>query len=343
MAYNPFDVLAGEPLTPEELQKLVSRSVAEGYFVEYKSMPPTNEKMGRSIASFANTYGGWYIVGVTTNGHNVATAVPGFDRALCPDPIARIREVIKTHISPSPVFYAQVVTLESGNLILVVHVPEGQDSPFITRDGRIYRRHHDSSDPVPEADRHAIDRLVEQGRQGPEEFARFCRDERNFSKAEDKRRWVGIYIQPYPTGIVDRRRKMRSQSALDEAIALSKCARDIHLLDFAHEGVQDVEATAGADSAGQDTAEVRDTATVTATGNIPFTSGMLTPRSIVLRQVEHSRVGINSNISVELLFDGSAKIHFELPEINPLSNMGDAGDIKHKRVRETLGGWTIKD
>lgn len=66
MAYNPFDVLAGEPLTPEELQKLVSRSVAEGYFVEYKSMPPTNEKMGRSIASFANTYGGWYIVGVTT-------------------------------------------------------------------------------------------------------------------------------------------------------------------------------------------------------------------------------------------------------------------------------------
>ena len=72
MIYNPFDKLPGDTLTAEELQKLVENNVAEGYYVEYKSLFVRNEKIGWSISSFANSYGGWYIVGVKTDEHNVA-------------------------------------------------------------------------------------------------------------------------------------------------------------------------------------------------------------------------------------------------------------------------------
>lgn len=326
MPYNPFDIVIGDPLKPSDLQKLIDRSVAEGYFIEYKSIPPANEKMGKSIASFANTYGGWYIVGVTTDAHNVANAISGFDPALCPDPIARIREVIKSHISPSPMFFAQVVTLANNNLVLVVYVPDGQDSPFISRDGRIYRRRHDSSDPIPETDRYAIDRLVEQGRRSQKEFARFCRDERVFSKDESKRMWVSIYIQPYPYGCVNRRDRIGAPSVLDEAISLSQRTRSIPVPRSATDTSQTEEDEINSDPF---------------TGYIPFTSGLLTTHGIILRQVESARIGINANISAELFFDGSVKFHFELPIIHGLETPSALhrdwnSSVKRESVRETL-------
>ncbi|MEO1341679.1 MAG: ATP-binding protein, partial [Cyanobacteria bacterium J06635_13] len=64
MTYNPFDKLPTEKLTIEDLNQLLTKSVAEGYYVEYKSEFVKNEKIGWSISSFANTYGGWYFVGV---------------------------------------------------------------------------------------------------------------------------------------------------------------------------------------------------------------------------------------------------------------------------------------
>lgn len=343
MPFNPFDKAIGEQLTPTDLQQLIDRSVAEGYFIEYKGDPPANHKMGKSVASFANTYGGWYIVGVTTDAHNMAKAIPGFHPSLCPDPIARIREVIKTHISPSPMFLAQVVTLPSGNLVLVVYVPEGQDSPFISQDGRIYRRKHDSSDPIPEADRYAVDRLVEQGRKSQEQFARLCKDERVFSKDEGARAWASIYVQPYPLWTVDRRHKTGFTSSLDEAIALSQQTRTIPLAPASPEDTETDESRSESDSSAQSpNSEQRPApAPFTVSGNIPLTSGMLTSRSIVLRQIDSARVGINAHISVEFFWDGSAKFHFELPIISSflMTEMlegGGQGNIKHDSVRESL-------
>src|SRR6266581_7747514 len=124
---------------------------------------PASTKIAKSIASFANTYGGWYIVGVITDAHNVAQSIPGFSLDECHDPIASLRDSIRLGIDPIPVFFPQVVTLAPKRAVLVVYVPGEQDTPFITRDGRIYRRVSDSSNPVPENQRLAVDHMVEQG------------------------------------------------------------------------------------------------------------------------------------------------------------------------------------
>src|SRR6266700_4989946 len=204
MPFNPFMKSLREPLTPEDLEVLITDSVSEGYFVEYKGILPASKKIAKSIASFANTYGGWYIVGVTTDGHNVAQQIAGFSLDDCHDPIASVRDSIRSGIDPVPVFFPQVVTLAPKRAVLVVYVPGEQDTPFITRDGRIYRRVSDSSDPVPENQRSAVDRIVEQGRDRARDFQRFCQDPRTFSKGEASTPWVNIFLSPYPLGMIER-------------------------------------------------------------------------------------------------------------------------------------------
>ncbi len=103
MVYNPFKKPIREPLTPEDLEDLVTNTVSEGYNVEYKGTLPASKKIAHTIASFANTYGGWYIVGVTTDGHNIAQQITGFSLDDYHDPIASVRDSIRLGINPVPV------------------------------------------------------------------------------------------------------------------------------------------------------------------------------------------------------------------------------------------------
>lgn len=121
MPYNPFDKPLGEALQAEDLQMLITRQVAEGYYIEYKREMSSTTKIARSLASLANTYGGWCIVGIETNQHNVATTVSGFDPTSCNDPISVVRELVKHHIDPIPIFFPQVVILGTGNLVLAIY------------------------------------------------------------------------------------------------------------------------------------------------------------------------------------------------------------------------------
>ena len=88
--YNPFEKPLGSELTAEDLQLLVTKKVAEGFYVEYKSQFPASKKIERSISSFANTYGGWYFVGIETDEYNQATNLCGFPNDQTNDPIAKI-------------------------------------------------------------------------------------------------------------------------------------------------------------------------------------------------------------------------------------------------------------
>jgi len=239
---------------------------------------PSNEKIGRSIASLANTYGGWYIVGIKTDAHNVANDVCGFVLADYPDPISKVREVIKSHIEPVPLFFSQVVNITSDRTVLVVNVPSGQGTPFISRDGRIYRRTHDSSDPIPETSRYAIDRLVDDGRQIQKRFEKFCRDERTFSKGESESiTWVNLFLSPYPLGVIETF-GIHSSGNIEKLIQQSQIPFVVPI-----EGIEGT------------------------TGHMPFTCARPTLNSIILEQIEPSRAAFNS-ISVELFYDGRAKL-----------------------------------
>jgi len=285
MTYNPFSRPVGERLDEENLAELVSQGVAEGYYVEYKRQLPAALKIARSLAAFANTYGGWYIVGVITDAHNVATAVEGFSSEVTHDPVAVVRDSVRHNIDPAPLFFPQVVTLRSGNLACIVYVPGNQATPFVTRDGRIYRRTSDSSEPVPEASRHALDQLVERGKSSDRAFARFAKDTRTFSKSEEQG-WAHIYISPEPLGVVFKD-NLANHDAVVQLLSSTSESRTIL-------------------KAGDD---------ITISGNISCNSARPTTSSVILRQVAPQREAFNS-LSLEYDELGRARIHIPL-DVSP--------------------------
>lgn len=203
MTFNPFGKGIGDALDAADLQVLVDRQIAEGYYIEYKSDFQTTTKIAKSLASFANTYGGWYFLGIQSDKTtSIAMGLPGFDLTDHPDPIATVRNVARDHIDPMPLLFPQLVEMTPGHWILAVYVPESNDTPHVCSDGRIYRRAADSSDPVFEKDRYTLDRLVERGKEALHRFDEFCIDDRTFSKSEKKRSWFEGYFAPYPVGSV---------------------------------------------------------------------------------------------------------------------------------------------
>ncbi len=310
MAYSPFDKDIHEKLTKDDLQRLIEREVSEGYYIEYKrELPRANNKIAHSISSFANTYGGWYIVGILTNESHTALEVCGFNLSVCADPVGKVREVIKSHINPSPVFYPQLVYLSSSDVVLVVYVPGEQETPFVTKDGRIYRRINDSSDPVPENDRYAIDRLVDKGKSVSRRLEKFCTDERIFSKSEENNSWLKIFITPYPAGLIDKNLLMMTNLDLERFIEESRKPVEIFALT---EGVNGP-----------------------ITGNLPFTTGQVTYQSVILRQLSDPDRLAFSSLTAELFNDGCAKFFVPLPYAEKALPQ-NRNLIKSAQVKNTL-------
>ncbi len=208
--FNPFTKEPYEPLSAADLQALITRQVAEGLYVEYKrEFPSNNLKIARSIASFANSYGGWYIVGVeSSKPDNVAANVRGIDIHAFPDPISKLRDTAKSHIDPLPAFFQQVVELSSNRSVLVVLIPSNQDKPFVTSDGRIYRRAADSSEPVFEKDRYTIDQLYREGRRFRKDFNELRREQ---FKSTFPAPTLDLLVMPYPN-VANRSDSLTSES-----------------------------------------------------------------------------------------------------------------------------------
>lgn len=164
------------------------------------------------------------------------------------------------------------------------YIPENQETPFITKDGRVYRRTYDSSDPVPETSRYALDQLVERGRAASERFEGFSQDNRTFSQSE-KDGWLKIYISPYPWSTITRF-DLLSASTIADLLASSK---------------EPVQFSFG-------------NSEITISGNIPFNAAYPTASSVILRQTQIQNEAFNS-LTLELDVHGRAKLFIPLQHL----------------------------
>lgn len=153
-----------ELLERDDLNILARNEITEGLYMEYKEDFPVN--LAKIVASFANTFGGWILIGVDArNPHNRPLSFTGIE--LSGSPKDRFRHICRDGVNPVPLFTSKIVELPEspGRGVLVAQIQESSYPPHITRDGRIYRRNGEGSDPVPETDRYILDRLFEKGRQ----------------------------------------------------------------------------------------------------------------------------------------------------------------------------------
>jgi len=157
--YNPFNKNISE-IKYEDLEKLIENNISEGWFMEYKGSFPNNKKIANSIASFANSEGGWYIIGIEEK-ENEANPyeIVGFDLQTNRKPDDKITNIVKDNIDPIPYFKSQIVEIPENKVVLIVQVFENHNPPYISN-GSVYIRVGETSKPLAIDDRYQFDKLL---------------------------------------------------------------------------------------------------------------------------------------------------------------------------------------
>jgi hypothetical protein len=220
--FNPFGGTFDD-FQSADLEKL--RNVAEGWCIEYKSRPVSPKIIAKSLAAFANHYGGWIFYGIEEagDGTHLAGAFPGIEQLGVSNLINDIKNAAKDLITPTIYYeYRKIdgpcdeVGLPMGKSIIVVGVPIGPDSPYIHNDGRIYRRIADSSDPKPETDKTVLDNLWNRRQKARERLAAFLDETPILSEAEENVSYLELILLPDPLGYTNQFVKLK----FDEIVEL---------------------------------------------------------------------------------------------------------------------------
>jgi len=109
------------------------------------------KELSKDISSFANSAGGTIIYGVYEGEGPDAHLPAGIDEGCSPQDITRewLENVIHSSIRPRiESLRIRSLTLESGNLIFVVYIPQSSTGPHMASDNRYYKRYNFRSVPM---------------------------------------------------------------------------------------------------------------------------------------------------------------------------------------------------
>lgn len=139
-----------EELQHADLDRLKEQGEAESMFFEFKQQNPGARDVAKASASFANSHGGYLLIGVRAEGtENKITDIPGVTRM---EGLSdRISDSIVGNLDPVPMFRTKLIPhdTQKDSVTVVVHIPESPNPPHImTSTGIIYVRHPASADPI---------------------------------------------------------------------------------------------------------------------------------------------------------------------------------------------------
>jgi hypothetical protein len=198
--YSPFTVELSS-ISTADLAAL--RGVAEGWYIEYKREMPNAANLAKSLSAFANTYGGWLFIGITETSkeHPTAGAFPGVSRENVDAFSQRMRKSAADHLQPSPHFELRVLWGPSGEVglpedyaIICVWVPQSNSAPHVHKNGVIYRRVSDASEPRPESDRFVLDQLFRRGDKLRERYREWHDQDPEFNESEKDKPYVRLML-----------------------------------------------------------------------------------------------------------------------------------------------------
>jgi predicted HTH transcriptional regulator len=131
----------------------------EHLLVEWKQEIPPEPRFGAAVASFANTLGGWLVIGVEDDtGRIVGWQPPGNA-----DVQSHLGHLVGNEVTPLPPFVAAMKEVE-GKPVGVMRVFESADTPHIVRQtGAVYVR--DSRGKQPITDQAVLMALARRGEQ----------------------------------------------------------------------------------------------------------------------------------------------------------------------------------
>lgn len=200
--YSPFDK-SFKALTSADLAAL--KGVQEGWYVEYKREVPNTNSIAKSISALSNTYGGWLFYGIQEKSKDdpVADTFPGIPKPDLDAHCQRIRQAVATLLAPSPHFELRLlhgpcdaIGLLADHSIISILVPRSTNTPHVHKNGIIYRRVSDSSEPKPENDRFTLDQLWSRGDEIKKIYSKWIKKDPKMSKHEKKATYLRLFFVP---------------------------------------------------------------------------------------------------------------------------------------------------
>jgi len=146
-------------VTLDTVEAFLAQAGDEGLTWEAKGTErPHSGSVRKHISAFANTVGGFYIVGASQDGDNGSWRLDPVDFG--DEPQTWLSRVIRSNLRPVPFFDVKAWPRDSGQ-IAVVNVDSVAEPPSMTVDGEVFTRVSGESYPV--TDPVALQRLLERG------------------------------------------------------------------------------------------------------------------------------------------------------------------------------------
>lgn len=122
-----------------DIESLLEKDDDETFFFEYKKDDVSTKKIVEEISAFANTYGGYVLIGID-NDKKISGCTKWDEQ--------RIHTTIHDSLTPIPSFDVRKFKDTDERIIFVIKVDEGIDPPYITNTGKIYERISSGSFPI---------------------------------------------------------------------------------------------------------------------------------------------------------------------------------------------------
>lgn len=126
-----------------DIENLLASGRNEDFFLDYKADKVSTDKIAKEICAFANTYGGYIIIGVSDD-KRIEGCVDWTEN--------RVHTSIYNMVFPVPVFDAKILC-KNNTSILVIRIEEGPMPPYFTNKGVVYERISSGAHPIQDTGR----------------------------------------------------------------------------------------------------------------------------------------------------------------------------------------------
>ena len=129
-------------ISKKDIETLLASDDDENFFFEYKNDDVSTKKFIKEVSAFANTYGGYIIIGIDDD--KKISGCTKWDEQ-------KIHTAIHDSITPIPNFDVKKIIIGKMKTIFIIKVEEGSHPPYITNTGNIYERVSSGSFPINES------------------------------------------------------------------------------------------------------------------------------------------------------------------------------------------------
>lgn len=122
-----------------DIKALLDEDDDETFFFEYKKDDVSTKKIAEEISAFANTYGGYILLGIDDD--KTISGCTNWNEQ-------KIHNVIHNSLTPIPNFDIKKFKTKEKKIIFVIRIEEGTMPPYITNSGKVYQRVSSGSFPI---------------------------------------------------------------------------------------------------------------------------------------------------------------------------------------------------